>query len=86
LHGATRHYFCPRCMSLLFTRPEGLENFVNVRATLMDDARNFTPFLESSTDEMLPWAKTPAVRSFRRFPHPDEFPALLAEFAKRFAS
>ena len=51
-----------------------------------DDARNFTPFLESCTDEMLPWAKTPAVRSFRKFPPPEQFPALLAEFATRFAS
>jgi hypothetical protein len=58
---------------------------VNVRATLMDDARKFTPFLESY-DEMLPWAKTPAVRSFRKFPPPEQFPALLAEFATRSAS
>jgi hypothetical protein len=43
LHGATRHYFCPHCMSWLFTRPEGMNQLVNVRATLMDDARNFTP-------------------------------------------
>ena len=86
LHGATRHYFCPHCMSWLFTRPEGMHQLVNVRATLMDDARNFTPFLESYTDEMLPWAKTPAVRSFRKFPPPEQFPALLAEFATRFAS
>jgi hypothetical protein len=60
--------------------------YMNVRATLMDDARNFTPFLESYTDEMLPWVKTPAVRSFRKFPPLEQFPALLAEFATRFAS
>jgi hypothetical protein len=35
---------------------------------------------------MLPWAKTPAVRGFRKFPPPEQFPALLAEFATRFAS
>jgi hypothetical protein len=86
LHGATRHYFCPHCMSWVFTRPEGMDEFVNVRATLMDDARRFIPFLETYTDEMLPWAKTPAVHSFRKFPPPEQFPALLAEFAKRFAS
>jgi hypothetical protein len=58
----------------------------DLRATFMDDARSFLPFLESYTDEMLPWAKTPAVRSFRKFPSPEQFPELLAEFAKRFAS
>jgi hypothetical protein len=41
---------------------------------------------ESYTDEMLPWVKTPAVHSFRKFPPPEQFPALPAEFAKRCAS
>ena len=27
LHGATRHYFCPHCMSWLYTRPDGLDDF-----------------------------------------------------------
>jgi hypothetical protein len=66
LHGATRHYFCPHCMSWVFTRPEGMDEFVNVRATLMDDARSFTPFLETYTDEMLPWAKIPAPAAVSR--------------------
>ena len=25
LHGPARHFFCPHCMSWLFTRPEGTE-------------------------------------------------------------
>ena len=25
LRGATRHYFCPHCMSWMFTRPEGVD-------------------------------------------------------------
>jgi hypothetical protein len=44
------------------------------------------PSSRAYTDEMLPWAKTPAVRGFRKFPPPEQFPALLAEFATRFAS
>jgi hypothetical protein len=36
LRGATRHYFCAYCMSWLFTRPEGMDEFVNVRVTMMD--------------------------------------------------
>ncbi len=37
LHGPSRHYFCPHCLSWLFTRPEGLDHFVNVRSTMLDD-------------------------------------------------
>lgn len=83
LHGATRHYFCAHCMSWLFTRPEGMDDFVNVRATMMDDAQSFSPFIETYTDEKLPWATTPAVHRFNKFPSPEDFPALLSEFAKR---
>lgn len=84
LHGPTRHFFCPHCMSWLFTRPEGLDAFVNVRATLLDDARGFTPFIETWTCEMLPWAKTSAVHSFEKFPPMEQYPQLVAEFAGRF--
>ncbi|MEP6886245.1 MAG: GFA family protein [Gammaproteobacteria bacterium] len=83
LHGATRHFFCAHCMSWLFTRPEGMDQFVNVRATMMDEARSFRPFLETYTEEMLPWAATPAVHSFERFPPRERFPELIAEFAKQ---
>jgi hypothetical protein len=83
LHGPTRHYFCPHCMSWLFTRPEGMDEFVNVRATMMDDCRAFAPFIETFTDEKLPWATTHAVHSFKQFPSPEQYPTLLAEFAER---
>lgn len=82
LHGATRHYFCGHCMSWLFTRPEGLDDFVNVRASLMEDAQSFSPFIETYTDEKLPWARTSATYSFSKFPPPEQFPTLIAEFAK----
>ncbi|MBD3886293.1 GFA family protein [Phormidium tenue FACHB-886] len=83
LHGATRHYFCANCMSWLFTRPEGMDELVNVRATMMDDAQSFSPFMETYTDEKLPWVTTPAIHSFNKFPSPEDFPALLSEFANR---
>ncbi|MBW4485602.1 MAG: GFA family protein [Tildeniella torsiva UHER 1998/13D] len=82
LHGATRHYFCGHCMSWLFTRPEGLDDFVNIRASLMENAQSFSPFIETYTDEKLPWATIPATYSFSKFPPPEQFPTLLAEFAK----
>lgn len=81
LHGAARHYFCPHCMSWLFTRPERMDEFVNVRSTLIDDAPPDRPFLETFTSEKLAWAETGAVHSFETTPRPELFPSLLAEFA-----
>ncbi len=83
LHGATRHYFCPECMSWLWTRPEGLDEFVNVRSTLLDDAPSYRPFIETWTSEKLPWAVTGAVHSFETAPQEDSVPELLAGFAER---
>ncbi len=85
LHGATRHHFCAHCMSWLFTRPDGMDEFVNVRATMMEDVQSHSPFIETYTDEKLPWATTPATHSFNKSPSPDDFPALLSEFANRSA-
>lgn len=82
LHGATRHYFCSHCMSWLFTRPEGMDDFVNLRATLMDDAHSYRPFIETHTSEMLPWAKTSAIHSFEKLPPAELFGPLIAEFAE----
>jgi len=46
LHGTTCHFFCPRRMSRMFTRPDGFD-FVNVRATKLDDPSGFSPFIET---------------------------------------
>ncbi|MBA2674738.1 GFA family protein [Ramlibacter sp.] len=82
LHGATHHFFCPHCMSWMFTRPEGMDHFVNVRPTMLDDARWFRPFLEVWTREKLPWASTPAVRSYETQPDFEEYASLVPEFAQ----
>lgn len=82
LQGATiRHHFCPHCKSWMFTRIAGMDRFVNVRATLLDDTGWYTPFLETWTDERLAWASTPARHSYPRFPPEADFPRLLAEYA-----
>ena len=86
LHGATRHYFCPHCLSWLFTRPEGMDDLVNVRATMLDDAHDYWPFIETFTREKLPWATTGAVHSFAGFPPMERYPALLGEFSQMRAS
>jgi hypothetical protein len=82
LHGAAQHYFCPYCMSWLFTRPPGMDHFVNVRATMLDDPRWFAPFVETWTSEGLPWATTPAVHSYAKLPAMEEYAALTAEYAE----
>jgi hypothetical protein len=81
LHGAARHHFCPRCMSWMFTRPEGMDWFVNVRATMLDDHRWFRPFVETWTREKLPWATTPAVHSYEQLPEMHEYERLIKEYA-----
>lgn len=81
LHGPdAHHYFCPHCMSWMFTRSEGLDWFVNLRAVLLDDRSWTTPFVETYAREKLPWASTPAVHSFEALPSMEAYPALIAEF------
>ncbi|MER0237562.1 GFA family protein [Fulvimarina sp. MAC8] len=81
LHGEARHHFCDHCKSWLFSYHPKIEGFVNVRATMLEDAATYEPFIETYTSEMLPWARTPALHSFEKFPPPGEFSALMAEFA-----
>jgi hypothetical protein len=82
LHGEARHHFCPWCKSWMFTRIEGFD-FVNLRPTMLDDARWFVPFVETCTSERLPWATTPAVHSFAKFPPMEAYAELVADFAAR---
>ncbi|MCA8880183.1 MAG: GFA family protein [Rhodobacteraceae bacterium] len=77
------HHFCPHCMSWVFTRFSAPDEFVNVRATMLDNAKDFVPFVETCTAEKLPWAVTPAAHSFETFPPMERFPELMAEFAAR---
>src|SRR5262245_36129137 len=32
LHGPIRHYFCEHCMTWMYTRPPGMDWFLNVRS------------------------------------------------------
>jgi hypothetical protein len=85
LHGATRHYFCPHCMSWMFTLPEGLDAFVNLRSSVLDEHGWFAPFIEVWTDEKLPWAATPAVHSYPTQPEVAEYQGLVAAYQERGA-
>jgi hypothetical protein len=84
LHGTSRHFFCRYCMSWMFTRPEGLDWFVNLRPTMLDEPGWFTPFIETWTSEKLPWASTPAVHSYEALPALADYEQLTRDFAGSF--
>ena len=82
LHGEARHYFCDYCKTWMFTRPQGVDFFVNVRTTMLDEPDRFPPFVETYTSEKLPWVTTSAARKYEKFPPMDDYPQLLNEYAE----
>jgi hypothetical protein len=87
LRGAEiNHHHCPDCMSWVFTRVAGMDQFVNTRATMLDDPSWFVPFIETYTSEKLPWVTTPAVYSFEKFPEMESYAGLVAEYAAALGS
>lgn len=82
LHGAQlHHHHCDRCKSWLFTRIAPDPGFMNVRIGALDTPAPFVPFVETCTDEALPWATTPARHRYPKFPPAEAFGPLLAEYA-----
>jgi hypothetical protein len=82
LRGAvSHHHHCPACLSWLFTRIEGMDWFVNLRASTLDDHGWYQPFVEVWTDEKLPWAATGARHSYGKSPDMAEFETLMAAYA-----
>lgn len=80
LHGETRHYFCGHCMSWMFTRPAGMDWFVNLRPTMLDDTTWFAPFIETFTSEKLAFAETGARHSYEAYPPMEAYEGLIAEY------
>ncbi|MFU0506693.1 GFA family protein [Pseudaminobacter sp. NGMCC 1.201702] len=80
LHGATRHYFCPHCMSWMFTRPEGMDWFVNLRTTMLDEPSRLAPFVETWTAEKLAFAQTGAPHSYDKLPPLEAWEGLIREY------
>jgi hypothetical protein len=58
-----------------------MEGFVNLRASTLDDHTWYAPFVETSTAEALPWAKTGAKHSFPNIPALEVWGPIVAEFA-----
>lgn len=80
LKGSPKHYFCPDCLSWMFTRPDGMD-FVNVRSSLLEGQAWTEPFIETFTSEKIAWATTPARHAYETFPPMEAFGPLIAEFA-----
>jgi hypothetical protein len=82
LKGPVSHHFhCPDCLTWLYTRAEGFDWFVNLRASALDDHRWFEPFVELFTAEKLAWAETGARHSFEGSPDMAEWGALMSAYA-----
>ena len=78
---AIRHQHCEQCKSWVYTRYEPATGFVNVRATMLDDPRWYSPFIEMYTSEALRWARVAAVHSYAAVPPPSDYDPLLREFS-----
>ena len=78
------HRHCPFCKSWLFTRPAAID-FVNLRATMLDDPSWVVPYVETWAGEKLPWVTTPAVHSFESLPDFSAWEGLMADFAQQGA-
>ena len=75
-----RQYYCPSCLTWVFTRPANTD-LVNLRSVLLDKAGWVVPIMETGTADRLPFAETPAEFSFEGFPDPSEYPAIMQAFA-----
>ena len=79
------HHFCPHCMTWMFTRPAGMDFFVNVRPTMLEDTSWTSPFIETYTSEKLAFAATGAAHSYEKFPDMEDFEPLMAAYAASIA-
>ncbi|MBO0903973.1 GFA family protein [Jiella sonneratiae] len=79
----TEHYFCPSCLTWVFSKPKRIAGFVNLRSPMLDDTSDVAPFIEAWVSEKLAFAETGAAHSFPQFPPPEAFGPLLRAFADR---
>ncbi|WP_306031084.1 GFA family protein [Stappia sp. MMSF_3263] len=75
------HFFCPDCMTWMFTRITQMPDIVNVRPTMFDNPKWCHPFIETMTAEKLDWVELPVARSYEGFPPPEDFGPLMQDFA-----
>ena len=82
LKGDNKHYFCPFCMSWVFTRPMLLVSVVNVRSTMLDETDDVAPFMETCTGEKLGFIDLPVHRSYEVFPDAQDIGPLIEAFSQ----
>lgn len=75
------HHFCAHCKNWLYTSGIAGGQFVNFRATMLDDASWVIPYVESYVSEKLPGVVSGARISFDQFPTADRYSELMAGFA-----
>ena len=78
----SQHYYCTRCKSWLYTTAPGLQGMINFRPTMLEDASWVWPYIESYVSEKLPGVVTGAKHSFEKFPAREQYPELMAGFAR----
>lgn len=72
-------------MTWMYTLPEGIDAFVNLRPSMLDDRSWYVPYIETYRREALPWAKTQAVYSYAEFPEMSAYEGLIREYAEKGA-
>ena len=80
LHGATRHYFCPHCMSWMFTRPEGWTGSSTSAPPCWTIPRASRPLSKPGPVEKLAFAETGAVHSYETLPPDEAWEGLMKEY------
>lgn len=81
----SQHHYCAFCKSWLYTTSPMLGGLVNFRPTMLADARWVVPYIESWVSEKLPGVVTGAKHSFAQFPAREQYPDLMAGFAREGA-
>lgn len=81
----SRHHYCTRCKSWLYTTSPALGGYINFRPTMLEDASWVVPYLESCVSEKLPGVVSGAKHSFEQFPGPADYPSLAQGFAREGA-
>ena len=76
------HMFCGKCMSWMYTVPEGMDAFVNVRSTLFQNAAEHRPFIETYRRDSMEWANSGAARTYDGVPDDNEFGALITAYGE----
>lgn len=77
----SHRYFCPSCLTRLFTKILKLEFMVNVRSSIFGDRSWVEPFIETMVSKKQDWVKLTSRHRFPTFPKFDEYEALMKEFS-----